>query len=343
MDEQPTSPALRAALEDAQALGREQIVGAWQAHSDRLRDALQAAWAAEARRLRSGFEAESAQSWNQTARRLRGAESRDEWMRTMVEASAPYCGKAAVLEVTPNGVRLGANPETPLQSAPAFGTAVESKDTVVAVGTPRELSPAISALLGDASSKKVYLFPVVVRQKVVAVLYAEPGQRPVDVSALELLVSLAAVSVESSDPPPLIAPAADLVRITAAPPPPPPPAPAASLKWTDLSRAEREQHLRAQRFARNCVAELLLHKRRQVEQGRAVNDLYGMLKEEIEAGREAFRKDFIETCPSMVDYFHLELEHTLARDRSLALGPGYPGPLPVGPSPGGSGAAGPGR
>ena len=45
-------------------------------------------------------------------------------------------------------------------------------------------------LLGDASEKKVYLFPVVARQNVVAVLYAEPGDRPVDVSAMELLASL---------------------------------------------------------------------------------------------------------------------------------------------------------
>ena len=57
-----------------------------------------------------------------------------------------------------------------------------------------------------------------------------------------------------------------------------------------------------------------------------------MLKEEIEAGREAFRREFIESCPSMVDYFHLELQRTLAKGNTRALGSDYPGPLPVGTS-----------
>ena len=63
-------------------------------------------------------------------------------------------------------------------------------------------------------------------------------------------------------------------------------------------------------------AEMLLHKARQVRDGRETNNLYGALKEEIEAGREAFRREFIETCPSMVDYFHLELQRTLAKDNA---------------------------
>jgi hypothetical protein len=201
---------------------------------------------------------------------------------------------------------------------------VESKDTVIAVGTPRELSQTISAILGDASSKKVYLFPIVVRQNAVAVLYAEPGERAVDVSALELLTGLAAASIASTETVVVKAPAPDLVRITGSPSSSPGPA------WTELPKTEQEQHLRAQRFARTRMAELLLHKARQVRDGRATHNLYGVLKEEIEAGREAFRREFIETCPSMVDYFHLELQRTLAKDNTGALGPNYPGPLPVG-------------
>jgi hypothetical protein len=215
------------------------------------------------------------------------------------------------------------HPEVPLASAPAFRSAVESKDTVVAVGTPRELSQIVSSTLGDASSKKVYLFPVVVRQNAIAVLYAEPGEQPVDVSALELLAGLASASIESTETVVVKSPAADLVRIAA-----PSPAPAPS--WVDLPKSEQEQHLRAQRFARTRAAELLLHKARQVRNGRGMSNLYGVLKEEIEAGREAFRKEFIETCPSMVDYFHLELQRTLAKDNPGVLGPDYPGPLPVG-------------
>ena len=53
-------------------------------------------------------------------------------------------------------------------SAPAFGGAIESKDTV-SQGSPRELSQTVSSLLGDASDRRVYLFPVMLRQNVVAI------------------------------------------------------------------------------------------------------------------------------------------------------------------------------
>ena len=83
---------------------------------------------------------------------------------------------------------------------------------------------------------------------------------------------------------------------------------------------------------RNCCST----RRGSVRDGRGTNNLYRVLKEEIEAGREAFRKEFVETCPSMVDYFHLELQRTLAKDNAGALGPDYPGPLPVGAGAGAS-------
>jgi hypothetical protein len=350
MDENQTASELKAAIAEAQALAREQVAAAWQLQVDRIREELESGWrerldhifeerfADVENRLHDSLTAsvdnrvrrsrsEVTDALNQTARRLRGAESREEWIRTVVEAASAHCAKAAIFGVTPKGLTVGDHPPIPLASAPAFGSVVESKDTVVAVGTPRELSQTISATLGDASEKKVYLFPVVARQNVVAVLYAEPGDRPVDVSAMELLASLAAASIEATTETVVVkSSSADLVRIAGAPAPPA----AATPTWMDLTKPEQEQHLRAQRFARTRVAELLLHKARQVRNGRGSNNLYGVLKEEIEAGREAFRREFIETCPSMVDYFHLELQRTLARDNAIALGPEYPGPLPIG-------------
>jgi hypothetical protein len=354
MDENQTASELKVAIAEAQALAREQVSAAWQLQIDRIREELESGWRdrldhifeerfadietrlndsliatvdSRVRRSRS----EVTDALNQTARRLRGAGSREEWIRTVVEAATPYCAKAAVFGVTPKGLAFGDHPPVPLASAPAFGSAVESKDTVVAVGTPRELSQTISAIVGDASEKKVYLFPIVARQNVVAVLYAEPGDQPVDVSAMDLLASLAAASIEATETVVVKSSAADLVRITGAAPIPL----GTASTWTDLSKPEQEQHLRAQRFARTRVAEILLHKARQVRTGRGANNLYGALKEEIEAGREAFRREFIETCPSMVDYFHLELQRTLARVNAIALGPEYPGPLPVGAVAGG--------
>ena len=335
MDKNQTASELKAAVDEARSLAREQVVAAWQllesSWRERLDHIFDERFADVESRLQQSFDTSVRSAMmdglNQTARRLRAAGSREEWIRTLVEAAAPFCAKSAVFAVTPKGLSMGGHPEVPLASAPAFRSAVESKDTVVAVGTPRELSQTISSILGDASSKKVYLFPVVVRQNAIAVLYAEPGERPIEVSALELLAGLASASIESTETVVVKSPTADLVRI-AAPASPMAAAPA----WMDLPKSEQEQHLRAQRFARTRAAELLLHKARQVRDGRGTNNLYGVLREEIEAGREAFRREFIETCPSMVDYFHLELQRRLAKDNPGALGPDYPGPLPVGAS-----------
>lgn len=273
-------------------------------------------------------------SLNQAARRLQASGSVEEWSRTLQEFSGAYSSRAEVFAVTPEGLVYGSHPPVVVSAAPAFQSAIESKDTVVAVATPGELSPAIFAALGSATGnavpKKIYLFPIWTRQKALAVLYAEGGETGVDVSALELLTALAAASRESiPDEAPKSLPVANLITIAGAAPPAPRP-PQDTPSWEDLPRSEQEHHLRAQRFARTRVAEMVLHKNSELRLGRTTNNLYGVLKEEIENGREAFRKEFIETCPSMVDYFHLELQRTLAKNNAGALGAGYPGPLPVG-------------
>jgi hypothetical protein len=117
----------------------------------------------------------------------------------------------------------------------------------------------------------------------------------------------------------------ELVRIAQVAPPE---KPQSGRSWTDLSKTEQEIHLRAQRFARTRTAELLLRRMDAVREGRASKNVYGKLKEEIEAGRDAFRREFFAPCRSMVDYYHLELVRTLAKGDANVLGAGYPGPLP---------------
>ena len=104
-------------------------------------------------------------------------------------------------------------------------------------------------------------------------------------------------------------------------------APSVKTAWSELSRLEQEQHVRAQRAARVRIAEIRLYQSHEVEAGREQRNLYGVLREQIDAGRETFRKEHMEGCPSMVDYFHLEILQTLANDDDALLGPEYPGPL----------------
>jgi hypothetical protein len=97
--------------------------------------------------------------------------------------------------------------------------------------------------------------------------------------------------------------------------------------WPQLSKEEQDFHIKAQRFARVRVAEMRLYQSEAVKEGRAAANLYTRLKGEIDAGREAFRTEFMDRCPSMVDYFHLELVRTLANEDETLLGSDYPGPL----------------
>lgn len=308
------------ALASTRAAAREQINHLLDRYFDET-DAVLTSTRQSARRELSEF-------LNNAARRMRQAETRDVWTATLVEAAASFCSRAALLGLTSgtlkleraSGVELSVPVEVTVDSAPAFANALQSKDTVIAAATPGELSAAITDALGNSDAKRVYLFPLLSGERAFGVMYAGEASDPVDVSALELLVALGASSIPQAAS---AARKADLVLISGTAKP----VKASAPSWAELPRSERELHLRAQRFARSKVAELVLRKAEQVRQGRASSDLYGTLRSEIDAGRDAFRKQFMENTPSGVDYFHLELLRTLAQEDADALGPEYPGPL----------------
>jgi hypothetical protein len=107
----------------------------------------------------------------------------------------------------------------------------------------------------------------------------------------------------------------------------PAPAPKSAATWESLPVAEQQIHLRAQRFARVQVAEMRLYDADAVQRGRSHFDLYGELRDRIDAARQSFHEQFFAGCPSMVDYLHLELLRTLANDDPDFFGKDYPGPL----------------
>jgi len=247
---------------------------------------------------------------NHAARRLRS--SRSQWGQVLVESSAAFCEHVALFTL-PGGSLLHLErssrgevvEDVPLAAAPAFRTAVETKDTVVAVRTRGEMSAPIAASFGEVADSKFHLFPVSANDRVIALLYAEaPGRLQTD--ALELLAILAGAVLETR-----AEKAADgLVNIAA---------PADS--------AERDLHLKAQRFARVQVAEIRLYQDQHVKNGRAGRDLYASLKSDIDSARDAFRRVFMDGSETMPDYLHKELVHTLAHGDVELLGPTYPGPM----------------
>jgi len=293
----------------------------------RARDAITAAGRAASREL--------SERVNQAARRLYQAETLEQWRSALLDGAMPFSqvamvfrvsGKQAVLE-NARGVEVS-ECEVELQLAPALENAVESKDTVVAVRTSSEFSESIANLIPGTMGAKVYLFPIVVQDKVAAILYTEPGEAPLEPSALELLATVAGLALglrraanETKAP-------VGMVQIEAAAAPAVDPARSLVNLMASLSREDQELHGRAQRFARVQVAEMRLYKSNLVKAGRENSALYPALRTDIDQARGAYQTQFLsDITKPMYDYLHVELVTALANNDETLLGAEYPGPL----------------
>jgi hypothetical protein len=277
-----------------------------------------------------------AEHLNQSVRRLRQADSFAGMAAILCEASAPFASACAVFQVneaTLSGERIRGTAGEAAErfgsltfaaaEAAAFAGAIGAREPVVALCSEAEVSPAVIEIFGHAPGDKAYLFPLTVDQTTVGVLYCSGA---VESAALELLAQATTAILEARQRPArrqTSAPPADLVRIEPASTTPASDAP----DWDALSAADRNLHLRAQRFARVQVAEMRLYRPDAVKAGRARGNLYSVLRDAIDGAREAFRGTFMQATPSMVDYLHQELVRTLANDNPAWLGESYPGPL----------------
>jgi hypothetical protein len=282
---------------------------------------------AEARHRARG---EFAGELNQAVRRIRQAADPDEIGATLLDAAGPFSTGAAWFRIAAEsaiGERIRGVPEEaaeafhaleiPLSSAAALAGAVESRDPVIAATTPPEVPEHLANLLGHPPDGRVSIFPVVVRARVPALLYAWGS---VQGPALELLTQVAAAAWTAMPEPLAPAPAPELVTIQPAPPQP-------ASAWDLLPLEDQRIHLRAQRFARVQVAGMRLYQADAVLAGRAARNLYHALRNSIDAARETFHPSFFAPCSTMVDYLHLELVQTLAHDDPDLLGNNYPGPM----------------
>lgn len=266
----------------------------------------------------AGERARAAERLREHARRIARAESVAEWSQAVLDAAASAAARCALFTAGEGWLRCqGArNPaEVPppdlsvgLADAPAFANAAESGDAVVAVASAGELSPAAARLFRCGAEERTQLFPVLARRKCVAVLCAQDA-----LGSGALLEAIAALAG-----PAYPAPAAGrepLVTI----------GPAAAATGQDAP--DRERRSAAQRFSRLRAAQMRVFQAAEVRSGRAAGDLYGALKEEIDRGREVYRRQFLADSPTLGDYFHEELVRILAGGEAGLLGPGYPGPL----------------
>jgi len=296
-----------------------------QYHAD-LQDALSGALASERTQLRRQIaqacddaRRSHAELLNQALRRQRQAAGQEQVLQFLIESCSPFADKAVVLVFENNQARsvatkgLGGKTDLAfaLTDARAIVSAIESRDPVVALASPEELSAALARALRDEVDReeadgKAYLFPLVARQAVVAVLAASGA---VEQPPVELLCGVAAMRIEALFP--------ETIRRV----------PSGISSWDDLPPEEQKIHLQAQRMARVRVAEMRLQHEDALRNGTAARDIYAALKTPIDAAREQFQQSFLSSSPTMVDYLHLEILRTLANDDDQLLGPAWPGPM----------------
>jgi hypothetical protein len=285
---------------------------------------------------------ELADQLNQSVRRIRQAASLDELAATLLDTAMAFAEGGAIFRIEDavlKGEKIRGIAEEhatafsalaiPLSEAPALAGAVESRDPVIAVTAAAEVSAGMVALACHPADGRAYIYPLVEKDRVPALLYCWGA---VQGAAIEMLAQVAGAVWFS-----LVVPEAPHTEapLPAAPPPEAPQlvaiapalAPAPVSAWDALPPHDQAIHLRAQRFARVQIAEMRLNDAAAVQSGRMERNLYGALRSRINAARETFRQSYFAHCSNMVDYIHVELVRTLAHDDADLLGKDYPGPL----------------
>ncbi len=281
---------------------------------------------------------------SQIARRLDLAEDLGAWTAAVLDGALAVAPRAFLFsllsgELVFEGFRAPEGEEfpaldglkMPLESAPAVKGAADSMDTVIAMANPGEISETLVAALALDESCRLSLLPIVTertgKERKVSAVLAIPGHEvPANVSVLELLTTIAGLSLEVRQAEQKVAKGGVGHLLGIAPDSEPRVPVNVVPDLAKLPRDEQETHARAQRFARVRVAEMRLYRAQAVKEGRDDHNLFEALRKEIEQGREQFSNDFLST-PTMIDYFHVELVRTLANDDASLLGPDYPGPL----------------
>lgn len=304
---------------------------------------------------------------NRSLAAIQAGTTQVEILDAMIEGAANFAARTALFVVRgANAVgwrARGFNDNEALRSSPlelSDGLAAKAVQARGMVSGPSSEFTVDFAEKFGASSQDSVMLPLLVRDKAVALIYADGGVEgcQLDCSALQSLVRMTglwlevfatrkasggqapagqAASVASAAPQAMAAAAAMAAPVASAPavatvpeparapePPAPPPAPvevAAPAPAVIIPGGEEgEVHKKARRFAKLLVDEIKLYNQGKVTEGRQNRDLYDRLKDDIEKSRASYEKRYGSTAAKDGDYFNQELVRILADNDSALLG-----------------------
>ncbi len=274
---------------------------------------------------------------------IQAGTSQVEILDAMVNAATGFCSRAALFVLRgqqAHGWRAkgfadndGIRATALVLSSPLLSSAVRDRRSVA--GPAGSFDPDFITRFAPPANQQVVVFPLIVRDKVAGLLYADAGvngQPRLDRAALEAIVratgmwlevltarraspAIAASSVQEATPAEAFMAAASAAPAAFEH--------AAAARTPGFSPEEQEVHKKAQRFAKLLVDEIKLYNQLKVNEGRQHRDLYDRLKEPIEKSRESYQKRFGGTPAATVDYFSQELIRILANNDPSLLGGGF--------------------
>ncbi|HEY1526656.1 MAG TPA: hypothetical protein VGH51_10495 [Candidatus Angelobacter sp.] len=257
--------------------------------------------------------------------------SQAEILRHLLEGEARFAGRVALFVVkggTINGWQgIGFDDNEAIKTlsinagSGLAGKAIQACDP--AGGAAREFDAGFVSSMKAPADDQCLVLPLVVKDKVAAVIYADGGTVPggtLDASGLHELTRFAAVWLELTAMRKVGGAAADDA---------PQPLPAAMAATAPASTqavpasGEDELHKKARRFAKLLVEEIKLYNQPRVEEGRQNKDLYERLKVDIEKSRSTYDKRYAESAVASANYFTQELIRILADNDVSLMGAGF--------------------
>lgn len=280
-------------------------------------------------------------------------------LRNLLEGAAKFCSRAALFVIR-SGMANGWQARGFSDDSAVKKFQVDTTKGLVARAFQSQNPAAAAAIefdagfnqeVGNPADGNALILPLVVKEKVAALLYCDCGTDKawqIDNSALQLLVRSAGLWIEllslrktagpgaaeaevpvapapavSAPPPPPPPPAPE--PVVEAPPPPPPPAEAAPAPAAPvIAPGDEEIHKKAKRFAKLLVDEIKLYNKDKVAKGKEQKDLYERLKDDIDKSRATYDKRYGSTPAAGADYFNKEVIRILADNNPELMGGAFP-------------------
>jgi hypothetical protein len=255
-------------------------------------------------------------------------------LRHLLEGEARFAGRVALFVVKGNAISgwqgIGFEENDAIKTlsiqtgSGLVGKAIQARNP--AAGTAQEFDAGFIRSMKPPADGQCLVLPLVVKDKVAAMIYADAGTVPggtLDSSGLQALTRFAAIWLELA----ALRKAGGSASAEDVAQPQPAAAMAASAPASvpaSSGSEEDELHKKARRFAKLLVEEIKLYNQPRVEEGRQHKDLYDRLKVDIEKSRSTYDKRYAESAVASADYFTQELIRILAENDASLMGASFP-------------------